>query len=612
MAQKFSLWGMLGLDTSAFKSGINSAKKDTQVFVNAAEGMSKDITKAFKDISTMGVGEMRRNLMELKNIKFAGKTTEEIALVNKQIGLLTDEMADLRAVQKGMGTEFSSIAIQGVQAVAAIGEIGFGLATMFGASKEQAAEYQQTMTSIIGVMQGFNVIQEAIGNKTFLVIAARIKETAATVAQTAAQWALNASMLVVIGTIGAVVIAVGAVIYGIYKLTSGYNEQTDAVKRLRKETEKLRDLHSSANKDYQQAYKLMQASGASEKELKQYQIATSKIRQNQIEEEHKKLVSLAFLNGKLSEDETKRKKELETEYKDITNDIQLYNVELINIGKSTKSVTNNIVEQKSAYEILNSKIQETEQYIRNVLATGGIVSPELLAQLNTYKNTLSAVNSQYERLTNSQPAPIKTGLKGKTDLPILSSGKKDIAAVLDARHKAWVDYYVKIAATQRNSIEEEAAINKEKHDATVDALDNTFSIAAGLFKENTVAYKAMAIAQASMSTYKAANLALASAPPPYNFILMGATIAAGIANVGKIAGVFANGGIVGGNSFSGDNLTARVNSGEMILNGSQQAQLFAMANGSSSSGSGELVARVSGNDLLFILNKTNKKNNNTK
>ena len=39
---------------------------------------------------------------------------------------------------------------------------------------------------------------------------------------------------------------------------------------------------------------------------------------------------------------------------------------------------------------------------------------------------------------------------------------------------------------------------------------------------------------------------------------------------------FAEGGIVGGSSFSGDKLTAKVNSGEMILNANQQAKLFSL------------------------------------
>lgn len=44
---------------------------------------------------------------------------------------------------------------------------------------------------------------------------------------------------------------------------------------------------------------------------------------------------------------------------------------------------------------------------------------------------------------------------------------------------------------------------------------------------------------------------------------------------------FASGGIVPGTSYSGDHVTANVNSGEMILNAAQQKQLWKMANGNS-------------------------------
>ena len=54
--------------------------------------------------------------------------------------------------------------------------------------------------------------------------------------------------------------------------------------------------------------------------------------------------------------------------------------------------------------------------------------------------------------------------------------------------------------------------------------------------------KAVNIATAVLDTYKAANAALASAPPPFNFIAMGAAITAGLVNVKKIASTEFNGG----------------------------------------------------------------------
>ena len=71
---------------------------------------------------------------------------------------------------------------------------------------------------------------------------------------------------------------------------------------------------------------------------------------------------------------------------------------------------------------------------------------------------------------------------------------------------------------------------------------------------------------------------------------------------------FANGGIVNGSSFSGDRVMARVNSGEMILNRSQQASLFNMIN--RGGGSNErLVTQIAGNDLRVVLERAQKTNN---
>ena len=69
---------------------------------------------------------------------------------------------------------------------------------------------------------------------------------------------------------------------------------------------------------------------------------------------------------------------------------------------------------------------------------------------------------------------------------------------------------------------------------------------------------------------------------------------------------FANGGIVGGSSFTGDRVSAQVNSGEMILNKTQQANLFKLANGG---GTGkEVTFHISGTDLVGVMNNINRKN----
>ena len=96
---------------------------------------------------------------------------------------------------------------------------------------------------------------------------------------------------------------------------------------------------------------------------------------------------------------------------------------------------------------------------------------------------------------------------------------------------------------------------------------------------------------------------------------------------------FATGGIVGGNSKSGDRVLARVNSGEMILNAAQQAQLFAIANGrmqptvntdaltglmvggAGGTKAGSVVGKIRGRDIVLVTaneTRSNRRRSNIK
>lgn len=152
--------------------------------------------------------------------------------------------------------------------------------------------------------------------------------------------------------------------------------------------------------------------------------------------------------------------------------------------------------------------------------------------------------------------------------------------------------------------------------ARVDIISATANLIAAVTgsssNEAFYAMKAAALAQAIVATNLAAAQALAVPPAP-NFGLAGLAKTAGYINIAAIAATaingpkFENGGIVPGNSFNGDSITARVNSGEMILNRSQQAELFKVANGQGSSGNLEakvdaLINVLAGKDERVIVN----------
>ncbi len=175
--------------------------------------------------------------------------------------------------------------------------------------------------------------------------------------------------------------------------------------------------------------------------------------------------------------------------------------------------------------------------------------------------------------------------EGWSDIQGLESGIESITSALDGNKNAWeaisgvingtiqvmesIETIVKFvkdltAATAAQTAVTNADTAASTANAAAKGAETTASIT------NTAAKSGEAVANATESGSKLAF--------PYNLVAIAAGVAAVVGAL-ALVGTFANGGIVGGSSFTGDKLTARVNSGEMILNASQQKRLFAIANG---------------------------------
>ena len=133
----------------------------------------------------------------------------------------------------------------------------------------------------------------------------------------------------------------------------------------------------------------------------------------------------------------------------------------------------------------------------------------------------------------------------------------------------------------------------ERYGESLSAVGSIMSSLSGITNESAAAYLQWganvisSIAQAipaiqSLITAKqteavVSGVASAAETPVVGWLLAGAAVAAVIAAMASIP-KFATGGIVPGTSFTGDKVPALLNSGEMILNSSQQSNLFGMLN----------------------------------
>lgn len=170
-----------------------------------------------------------------------------------------------------------------------------------------------------------------------------------------------------------------------------------------------------------------------------------------------------------------------------------------------------------------------------------------------------------------------------------------------------------------NQIDIKSPIKKEDIDLnkqyaqSLDVISGSFSTMgdmANQFGNDTLAFAMSSIGSIAQMIVQVEALATAngvasamSLPFPANIAAI-ATVIATITSIFSSLPKFADGGIIGGSSFSGDNLLARVNSGEMILNQKQQSNLFALLGGSASSNSGNITIgfdKVRGSDIYLSL-----------
>ena len=286
-----------------------------------------------------------------------------------------------------------------------------------------------------------------------------------------------------------------------------------------------------------------------------------------------------------------------------------------------KELLNTLTRQRDA---LDPDTEEWDKLSRKIVAANEIINT---MQLMTKQIDLDAAFAVQPPTIASLQNIINILKQLRDNLPIGSEEFKDIDDT--------IDYYEKFLAALISKPDLEAP-KTNSWDEFNKAMANTSTIVSSLtntFKENSEvtaasilqmvsttlpaigslisAISALTTAEAVEAGVAATGKAVSTSKHWIEAIsavaALGAAVAAAISAANKPnIQKFANGGIVGGSSFTGDRVSAQVNSGEMILNKTQQANLFKLANGG---GTGkEVTFHISGTDLVGVMNNINRKN----
>lgn len=234
------------------------------------------------------------------------------------------------------------------------------------------------------------------------------------------------------------------------------------------------------------------------------------------------------------------------------------------------------------------------------------IDAEIRNAQQTYANTASAA-AREAAMKTIQELQNKKGLielQARVSMPSVGNGKSGSLAALAGGLPTTIPLTVK-KEDVKNTVDYADAINSVANaltavsTATGEGAAAFLSWASSVMTATAQAVQAIHTVVAAKTAEAAASAgASAASTPVVGWLMIGGAIAAALAAFTKIP-KFAGGGIVGGSSFFGDKLLARVNSGEMILNQGQQARLLSMTEGGNVRVTGDV--RLNGKDIYISL-----------
>lgn len=184
---------------------------------------------SLKNIAMMSLGEMRKEMMRLRNMSFEGLSEQEIAGIRARMSELTEGMRDFRE-QLGAASESGIpgvvFGLQGL--IAAAQGVTAGL-SMFGIESERM---QQIMIQLMGVTQALATVEDAYARGKFKQMKVTIAATAAQVKAKIATTALGKAMLSL--PIGWIIAGLAAITTAVILIVRAFRDKTTALENLTK------------------------------------------------------------------------------------------------------------------------------------------------------------------------------------------------------------------------------------------------------------------------------------------------------------------------------------------------------------------------------------------
>lgn len=291
--------------------------------------------------------------------------------------------------------------------------------------------------------------------------------------------------------------------------------------------------------------------------------------------------------------------------------------------KAGVTLTTNESKLADIYEDAKKKVDDLTSAYDNAarsaeqLKANSTFNKKMYAGIKGTVKTIGSLNDSVVGVTSTW----ENMAESWNDMSTFKKVTSSISAVISTINEAMGAYEAISDVVQLfGEISEASAAKKVAADATEMASDSTKTALSTANSQVEIANNQQEQMSdlASVGTKQASAIASATAsgaklPFPANLAAIAAGIAAVVAAFAMISS-FADGGIIGGNTTLGDMNIARVNKGEMILNGTQQKRLFSILDGGVSASSNNITSgnvkfEIKGSTLVGVLKNHNSKMN---
>lgn len=620
MSNNFSLSAQLSLNDDAFKQSLKSVKDNVKNLMDGVEGANGNI------------GEMSQALSKLKKISFAGKSVEEINSINTRIADLTDNIGDLKAKQSNASKSSDALTKGFKDATQASGGLignlkeavsGFLPFNLMPSSLTKGVTGFKAMTK--GV-HGFKLALISTGIGALIVglglaVAALTNYFTNTEKGQIAFKKLTNNIAVytqaLMQTLNSLGEAVSLILQGKFK--EGAKVAKEAIaslgEQIRKNKETVKELNADEEIYYKNKRDLIKNEARLDAEIAEAKLKveqrdkySAKEREGFAQEAINKQRELSKMKIDLAIQELRMEKakssmgddSIEAKEKLAELEANVFNVKKDENDKLKEIITKQIT--------LNEEVGKEEESAAKVLEYR-TKSNELLAStptLTTKKQ--STVKTTFELENKGEKPEIKLApVVDKTKTATFKNTLKSLQDDIDeTAEKAMIvgDAVGGAFASMGNKIVDSLGLAE---DGMGGFLSTMASTALNLIAMALSASIASAIEAGSLSGLATGAAAVVTTPV---FI---ASLVGGVLSAFAAIPSFATGGIVPGSYYSGDNVPVMANSGEMILNGGQQQNLFKMLNAGNSNLMGnEVEFKIKGNELVGVLNKHSRKINYTR